>query len=442
MTKRTATMIIPKNAFKLWTDYMTAEAPVPEGVAVNEPICQAEAVFKDGVKTILGVLRSNTPDYNIKFAKVLDKSGNEIPGVLDVSDHETFMNDGYEFELGDDDDPDLYVVKVVEEGGTAAAAPGETAAVDPDAVVKAPAPKPGAPLAVCLGRSFWHELPDGKRVPGGMAANAAWILLQLGVDARIVSAVGDDAAGKDFIAALEARGLDASGVAILPGLATAVSQTKLDKRLRATVKLKSNAPWDAFQPTVAATAWAAKADVLCLDTHFPAGVSGRAAFLASVKKDAFTGLAVDMEKGKIDAALLKEAVARANFIECREEELKFFIPAVGLKVDDFAIADTGGEINTAAFYFKLKEMGLSWAMAIVGKRYLSFIDQTMTGGDLHAPEDAVNSIGCDAAVLAGSVAAGLKNNQRPADFLIKLVEQTWLHSHGMPVIPENIAGTI
>lgn len=98
-----------------------------------------------------------------------------------------------------------------------------------------------------------------------------------------------------------------------------------------------------------------------------------------------------------------------------------------------------GEIKTGAFFTKLKAMGFSWGRAEVRKNYLSFTNRGGTGDDMYAPEDSINSIGVDEAILAGSVIAGLKDSLGPVAFLLKLAEQAWLYRHGMPVIPENIA---
>ncbi len=56
--------------------------------------------------------------------------------------------------------------------------------------------------------------PGWRREPGGKGANQAVALARLGARVRLVSAVGDDEHGRYSLAALEAAGVDVSGVRI------------------------------------------------------------------------------------------------------------------------------------------------------------------------------------------------------------------------------------
>ena len=83
--------------------------------------------------------------------------------------------------------------------------------IDMDIIIKVPHP-PGRDQKV-----------DGKRVAqsaGGMAANVAVGARRLGTRTRMLGAVGDDAMGRDALAALEREGLDLVHVATRRGAAT------------------------------------------------------------------------------------------------------------------------------------------------------------------------------------------------------------------------------
>jgi pseudouridine kinase len=56
--------------------------------------------------------------------------------------------------------------------------------------------------------------------PGGVARNVAENLARLGHGARLVSAVGDDAAGHQLLSATRAAGVDVSGCRVVPGATT------------------------------------------------------------------------------------------------------------------------------------------------------------------------------------------------------------------------------
>ena len=67
------------------------------------------------------------------------------------------------------------------------------------------------------------EKVSGHRIalaPGGMAANVAVALARLGAPARIIGAIGEDAAGEDALTALRAEGVDVAHAVRRTGAAT------------------------------------------------------------------------------------------------------------------------------------------------------------------------------------------------------------------------------
>lgn len=99
-------------------------------------------------------------------------------------------------------------------------------------------------MVVCLGsvvvdHSFWVSeimLPPSKNVarqyrlgPGGMAANAAIAVARLGGKAVFWSRVGDDLNAPPLMTALEAEGIDISGMRRAPGGRTPVSAVLIER---------------------------------------------------------------------------------------------------------------------------------------------------------------------------------------------------------------------
>lgn len=62
-------------------------------------------------------------------------------------------------------------------------------------------------IVIGMGELLWDELPGGRRI-GGAPANFAYHVSQFGLKSSIVSAVGDDADGRELLATLRQRGVD------------------------------------------------------------------------------------------------------------------------------------------------------------------------------------------------------------------------------------------
>lgn len=69
-----------------------------------------------------------------------------------------------------------------------------------------------------------------RRMAGGKGANQAAAAAAAGAQVRMIGAVGEDDAGSAYVARLEARGVDTSGIAVLPGEVTGTALIVVDER--------------------------------------------------------------------------------------------------------------------------------------------------------------------------------------------------------------------
>lgn len=65
---------------------------------------------------------------------------------------------------------------------------------------------------VIFGEVLYDRFPDGQSVLGGAPFNVAWHLQAFGAEPLMVSRVGDDAAGRQVLAAMRDWGMDCSGM--------------------------------------------------------------------------------------------------------------------------------------------------------------------------------------------------------------------------------------
>lgn len=99
---------------------------------------------------------------------------------------------------------------------------------------------------LCFGEVLWDCVGD-KRHPGGAPLNVAYHLHKMGCAARIVSAVGRDAAGDEMLAYLESRGLSTEFVQRHPTLPTSTVDIAL-KGGHADYTIHENVAWDDICP--------------------------------------------------------------------------------------------------------------------------------------------------------------------------------------------------
>ena len=101
---------------------------------------------------------------------------------------------------------------------------------------------------LCFGEVLWDTFGTEK-VPGGAPMNVALHLVKQGIDATLVSQVGNDAEGKNLLAFLKTNHLNTSLVQVDDELPTCSVTVTLDEQQQATYTIPKPVSWDNIQPT-------------------------------------------------------------------------------------------------------------------------------------------------------------------------------------------------
>lgn len=176
------------------------------------------------------------------------------------------------------------------------------------------------PLAVGLGEVLWDVFPDGKRL-GGAPANFAWHAAQQGCRACVVSAVGDDALGREIESALAGKNLPA----VLPRLPqpTGTVSIALDESGSAAYRFAENCAWDNLPFPLEAERIARSADAVCFGSLAQRGARSRetiARFLDSVPAGALRVFDVNLRQNFFTDEILRGALARCSILKLNEDE--------------------------------------------------------------------------------------------------------------------------
>ena len=114
---------------------------------------------------------------------------------------------------------------------------------------------------VCFGEMLWDMLPAGRQ-PGGAPLNVAVHLRHFGLDARLVSRVGDDDLGAELLDFAAAQGLATDTVQRGKTHLTGVVKVNVDDRNEVTYKIVQPVAWDYIQYSDALAGLVAGADAL------------------------------------------------------------------------------------------------------------------------------------------------------------------------------------
>jgi fructokinase len=176
---------------------------------------------------------------------------------------------------------------------------------------------------VGIGEVLWDLLPAGKQL-GGAPANFVCQARALGADARLISRVGDDDAGREIIESFRARGLPTETIGIDPTAPTGTVSVEVGAGGHPKYSIHENVAWDRIAADDAALSAIRDADAICFGslaqrTNFAQQTI--ASLLAAAKPDALRIFDINLRAPFINRDAIAHSVAAADILKLNEEEL-------------------------------------------------------------------------------------------------------------------------
>lgn len=178
-------------------------------------------------------------------------------------------------------------------------------------------------IVVGMGEALWDVLPEGKKI-GGAPANFAYHVSQFGLPSCVVSAIGDDALGKEIIEKFTSKGLDQL-IAEVP-YPTGTVQVEIDQTGIPLYDIKENVAWDNIPYTEHLDALAKRTKAVCFGSLAQRNVVSRNTinhFLDTMPKDddSLIVFDVNLRQGFYNKEILCKSMQNCNILKINDEEL-------------------------------------------------------------------------------------------------------------------------
>ena len=178
-------------------------------------------------------------------------------------------------------------------------------------------------IVVGMGEALWDVLPEGKKICGA-PANFAYHVSQFGLPSCVVSAIGDDALGKEIIENFTSKGLDQL-IAEVP-YPTGTVQVEIDQTGIPLYDIKENVAWDNIPYTEHLDALAKRTKAVCFGSLAQRNVVSRETinhFLDTMPKDddSLIVFDVNLRQGFYNKEILCKSMQNCNILKINDEEL-------------------------------------------------------------------------------------------------------------------------
>ncbi|MCH4154707.1 MAG: carbohydrate kinase [Muribaculaceae bacterium] len=284
---------------------------------------------------------------------------------------------------------------------------------------------------VGLGEVLWDVFSGGKKL-GGAPANFAFHASQLGCDAYVVSAVGDDDLGKQIVDELDKKGLH--HVTPTVHFPTSEVQVRLTDACSATYEFTDNSSWDNIPFTADMEEIARNTAAVCWGTLAQRSERSSATiakFLDLVPDDALKIFDVNIRSNFYSQDLLDDSLKRCNVLKTNEEEIMILWNLVDMH------SDRVWDISRAL----LKKYNLRQVLATWGDEgsYV-FLPDNVTSYFDRKHVEVIDTVGAGDSFTAAYVAATIAGKSVAAahEFARKVSAFVCTQRGAMPLLPEEL----
>ncbi len=178
-------------------------------------------------------------------------------------------------------------------------------------------------LVIGMGEALWDVLPNGKKI-GGAPANFAYHVSQFGLPSLAISAIGDDALGKELVENFDAKNVKYH-LDTVP-YPTGTVQVELDEAGVPQYEIKENVAWDNIPSTEELKAIAAETKAICFGSLAQRNIVSRTTiqeFLNAIPKenDPLVVFDVNLRQGFYNKDILCNSMKACNILKINDEEL-------------------------------------------------------------------------------------------------------------------------
>ena len=194
-------------------------------------------------------------------------------------------------------------------------------------------------VIVGIGEILWDLLPSGKAL-GGAPANFAYHATRLGEEGWAVSAIGNDALGREIMDIVTAKRL--KNVISITDKPTGTVQVELDAKGVPAYTIMEDVAWDNIPFTPEMEALARRADAVCFGSLVQRMASRDSVlrFLRATRPDALKVFDINLRQHYYSREVLEESLNLADILKINDEEIRIVADMFGLGSDDIAACRT------------------------------------------------------------------------------------------------------
>ncbi|MGA8205207.1 MAG: carbohydrate kinase, partial [Woeseiaceae bacterium] len=176
-------------------------------------------------------------------------------------------------------------------------------------------------VILCFGEALW-DIVQGRRVPGGAPMNVALRLRSYGLNAELLSRVGNDALGDELLGFLRDHGLPTGSIQVDERWPTGTVQVDTSDPNAAQFDIREPVAWDFIDAQQYLAASGRTPDTLVFGSLAARNEASRASLLCLMESARLKVFDVNLRPPYIDRQLIETLLRESDWIKLNESELE------------------------------------------------------------------------------------------------------------------------
>ncbi len=263
----------------------------------------------------------------------------------------------------------------------------------------------------CFGEVLWDTFTDGERRAGGAPFNVAYHLSKMGVEAYMISSVGNDSLGNELLDKIKNWEIATDGIQISDQYPTSQVLATIDENNEAQYEIVEGVAWDYIHCLASDQKKVATMDALVFGSLAARNETSRNTLFELVEESPYNVFDINLRPPHFDVSLIKQLLHKTQLAKFNKAELRLILDFLGKTYQD--------EVDSIRYIqdkFEIKEVMVSKGSK--GALYAY-------GDDIYnyptIPISVKDTVGSGDSFLAGFISKRLEKNSTAQEIMSNAV---------------------
>lgn len=186
-------------------------------------------------------------------------------------------------------------------------------------------------IVACFGEVLWDLFPGKEKKAGGAPFNVAYNLSRLGIDARMISAIGDDELGNDLLNKIKNWNIPVDTIQINSSYPTSTVIAKFDENNEAHYDITANVAWDQIKLETNAIELVEKADAFVFGSLVTRNNISKETLFKLLEKSNYNVFDINLREPHYNIETIKDLLTHSHVAKFNKAELRLLLESLSKK---------------------------------------------------------------------------------------------------------------